>query len=197
MLKKIFIICSLCLSVYATAGAAVQSADFSCRGLYIGDTYEQMKAAFGEPRYDMDWLVQGVMVRYYMYPHEVKVGLDLRTKTVRDIQIKDKAYVARDGIKLGATPYKIKQVYGQTQKQMIEGSVYYIYRSGQKDQARLLLQTDPAEGYLEAFRLTNLPLAEEISEDEADVADEPDRGDVNDLFIKSKEIDVSNVQPVN
>ena len=191
MLKKFFIICSLCLSVYATAAAAVQSEDFSCRGLYIGDTYEQMKAAFGEPRYDMDRLVQGVMIRYYMYPHEVQVGLDLRTKTVRDIQIKDRDYVARDGIKLGATPYKIKQVYGQTQKEMIEGSVYYIYRSGQKDQARLLLQTDPTEGYLEAFRLTNLPFAEEISDDEADVAD---RGDVNDLFIKSKEIDVSNVQ---
>ena len=194
MLKKFFIICSLCLSVYATAAAAVQSEDFSCRGLYIGDTYEQMKAAFGEPRYDMDRLVQGVMIRYYMYPHEVQVGLDLRTKTVRDIQIKDRDYVARDGIKLGATPYKIKQVYGQTQKEMIEGSVYYIYRSGQKDEVRLLLQTDPTEGYLEAFRLTNLPFAEGISEDEADVGDETDRGDVNDLFIKSKEIDVSNVQ---
>ena len=194
MLKKIFIILSLCLSVYATAGAAVQSEDFSCRGLHIGDTYDQMKVAFGEPRYDMDRLVQGVMIRYYMYPHEVQVGLDLRTKTIRDIQIKDKDYVARDGIKIGATPYKIKQVYGQTQKEMIEGSVYYIYRSGQKDEVRLLLQTDPTEGYLEAFRLTNLPFAEEISEDEADVADETDRGDVNDLFIKSKEIDVSNVQ---
>ena len=194
MLKNFFIIFSLWFSVYATAAAAVQSEDFSCRGLYIGDTYEQMKAAFGEPRYDMDRLVEGVMIRYYMYPHEVKVGLDLRTKTVADIQIKDKDYVGRDGIKLGATPYKIKQVYGKTQKQMVEGSVYYIYRSGQNNQVRLLLQTDPTEGYLEAFRLTNLPVAEEISGDEADLADETDRGDVNDLFIKSKEIDVSNVQ---
>ena len=197
MLKKFFVICSLCLSVYTTATATVQSEDFSCRGLHLGDTYEQMKATFGEPRYDMDRLVQGVMVRYYMYPHEIQVGLDLHTKMVRDIQIKDKDYVARDGIKLGATPYKIKQVYGQAKKEMIEGSVYYIYRSGQKDQTRLLLQTDPTEGYLEAFRLTNLPFAEEISEDEEDLADETDRGDVNDLFIKSKEIDVSNVQAAN
>ena len=47
----------------------------------------------------------------------------------------------------------------------------------------------------ERYMAANLPVAEEISGDEADLADETDRGDVNDLFIKSKEIDfLSNPQ---
>lgn len=194
MIKKIMTVLCLCLVFTMTVFASPKTADFSYKGLYLGDSYEKMVQLLGAPRYDMEQLVQGVMVTYYIYPKDTKVALDNRNKKVVDIQTKDKDYVTDDGVKIGATPYKMKQVYGKAEKKFMEGKAYYIYANPNMKSQRLLLQVESTEGYLESFQLTSLPLADEEAVRESDEDTSVETNDVNAAYINSKEIDMSAIQ---
>jgi len=193
MLKKIGICLFLCLSVLSVVLAAPKAEDFSCQGLYLGDTYEKMTEQFGKPRYQQQKLVQGIMVTYYVYKDDLQIGLDDREKKVVDIQIKNKDYAIRDGIKIGATPYKIQQVYGKNEKKFIAGKAYYIYSRAEKPGERLVLEVEATEGYLQSFRLTSLPLTDDEADRDLEIPMNNSSNDVNDLYMKSKDIDTSAV----
>lgn len=194
MIKKIMTVLCVCLLSTMTAFANPKTADFSYKGLYLGDSYEKMVQLLGTPRYDMEQLVQGVMVTYYMYPKDTKIALDNRNKKVVDMQTKDKDYATNDGVKIGATPYKMKQVYGKAEKKFMEGKAYYIYENPNMKSQRLLLQIESTEGYLESFQLTSLPLADEAVVRESDEDTSVETNDVNAAYINSKEIDMSAIQ---
>jgi hypothetical protein len=194
MIKKIVMVLCLCLMCTMTTFANPKMEDFSYKGLYLGDSYERMVQLLGTPRYDMEQLVQGVMVTYYIYPKDTKVALDNRNKKVVDIQVKDKDYATDDGVKIGATPYKMKQVYGKAEKKFMEGKAYYIYENPNMKNQRLLLQVESTEGYLESFELTSLPLADEAVAIENDEDTGSETNDVNAAYINSKEIDMSAIQ---
>lgn len=193
MLRKIGICLFLCLSVFSVVLAAPKAEDFSCRGLYLGDTYQKMTEKFGQPRYQQQKLMQGIMVTYYVYKDDLQIGLDDREKKVVDIQIKNKEYTARDGIRIGATPYKIQQLYGKNEKKFMEGKAYYIYSRAENPRERLVLEVEATEGYLQNFRLTSLPLTDEEADRDLEIPMDNSSNDVNDLYMKSKDIDTSAV----
>lgn len=194
MLKKtLLLLCILC-SFSLTAGASAFSAaeNFSLQGLQLGDSYEQMLGKFGKPKYNQDRLVHGTMVTYYFYPDDIRVGLDTVNKKVVAIEIHNKNFQTENGVSLGATPYKLQQVYGKNKKEFVEGKAYFVYVKREHPEQRLLLEVDAMEGYLTGFELTSL--SEDNSADGVDPGDDGDSATVESLYIRSKEIDMSALQ---
>ena len=167
----------------------LEAEDFSCRGVYPGDSEEKMLAVFGKPSYEKEVGVYGIAVVYYSFEKDVEVGVSVRTKKVVDIRIEDRNYRAREDVRYGATPYKIRATYGSGERKKLDDVMYYVYAHPEKAHEHLLLATDSEDGHLTSFRITCLPLTEE----EADaIAVEDDVS--NDLWVLlagEKEIDTS------
>ncbi len=198
MMKRIFVaLCAMALLLGALPanGAAkgnnahLENSDFSCRGIYLGDSEEKMLAVFGEPDFDKQVGVYGIGVIYYSFPKGLDVGVSVRRREVVDILIRDKEYQARAGVRYGATPYKIRTTYGEKGRAMLDGVIYYIYEHPEKPQERLLLEVDSENGSLRSFRITSLPL----TTDEADRRAQEDEvsSDLSVLLAGEKEIDTS------
>jgi len=167
----------------------VEPGDFSCRGVFLGDGENKLLASFGEPLYDKQISVYGMAVVYYSFGRDLEVGVSARTRKVVDLLVRDRKYRARSGVRYGATPYKIRAVYGEKERTMLDGVIFYIYDHPQKKGERLLLEVDPEDGHLLSFRMTSLPLTEE----EADAMAEEDvaSNDLSVLLAGEKEIDTS------
>ena len=193
-MKKVLIVMVLCLfCATATAAAATIAEDFAYKGIALGDSYEKMIKILGEPLYDNQLLSQGAMVTYYTYKDKLQIGVAVKNNSVVDIQIKSDRYEARDGVKLGATPYKLAKVYGKVERTFINGETYYIYTSEKNRQNRLMLQAEPTARYLLSIRITSLPITE--AEIDARLEDElGNKNDLNTIYMGEKDIDTSRVQ---
>lgn len=174
--------------VHAAKGH-LERTDFSCRGIFLGDSEEKLLQVFGKPLYDKQVGVYGIAVRYYSFGRDLDAGVAVRTKKVVDIRIKDRKYRARGGIRYGATPYKIRNTFGPQEHTMLDGVIYYIYALPERPYERLMLEVDSERGALASFRITSLPLTDE----EADrMAMEDDvSNDLLVLLAGEKEIDTS------
>ncbi|MFA6850225.1 MAG: hypothetical protein WCS30_07715 [Selenomonadaceae bacterium] len=193
-MKKVLIVMVFCLlCATATAAAATIAEDFAYKGVALGDSYEKMIKILGEPLYDKQLLSQGAMVTYYTYKDKLQIGVAVKNNSVVDIQIKSDRYEARDGVKLGATPYKLAKVYGKVKRTFINGETYYIYTSEKNRQNRLMLQAEPTDRYLLSIRITSLPITD--AEIDARLEDElGNKNDLNTIYMGEKDIDTSRVQ---
>lgn len=194
MLKKMLLLLCIFCSFSLTAGASAFSAaeNFSLQGLQLGDSYEQMLGKFGKPKYNQDRLVHGMMVTYYFYSDDTRVGLDTVNKKVVTIEIRNKDFHTETGVSLGATPYKLQQVYGKNKKEFVEGKAYFVYVRREHPEQKLLLEVDAMEGYLTGFELTSL--SEDSSVDGMDTGEDGDSSTVDSLYIRNKDIDMSALQ---
>lgn len=194
MLKKMLLLLCIFCSFSLTAGASAFSAaeNFSLQGLQLGDSYEQMLGKFGKPKYNQDRLVHGMMVTYYFYSDDTRVGLDTVNKKVVTIEIRNKDFHTETGVSLGATPYKLQQVYGKNKKEFVEGKAYFVYVRREHPEQKLLLEVDAMEGYLTGFELTSL--SEDSPVDGMDTGEDGDSSTVDSLYIRNKDIDMSALQ---
>lgn len=144
---------AFCAMLFSSLALAAKAEDFTYRGVALGDGYDQMAKALGAPGVDIDHMVGGRRMTYYIY-RDVRIGVDAASGEIADIRIADKKYEALNGVKLGATPHKIIQEYGAAKKERIGGHTYYIYRNAAKPEERLML--DVSAGYLEEIRITRL-----------------------------------------
>ncbi len=178
----------------AAAGVTVQTAclvqaeDFSCKGVSLGDSAAHMKQVFGEALFDKEQTVQGIRVKYYTFAKGFVFGVAVRTDRVIDIKISNQQYEGRNGVHYGATPYKITETYGRTNRTFLDGVKYYIYANPQQKQQRLLLEADTADGSLLSWRMTSLPLTD--TEAANWTTDEDwDSTDINAITMGQRDID--------
>lgn len=182
------------LCLWAAAGAAaVQPADFSCRGLALGDQVaaERLAEVFGTPLFDNERSVFGRRVKYYTFPHDFIVGVAAADSRIVDIIIRSRDYAGRDGVRYGATPYKIMQVFGKVERQFIDGATWYIYRNPAAPEERLLMEAAVPAFTLLSWRITSLPLTEEEA---GDWDEEWDNPSLKAAEIKLRPIDMSGLE---
>ena len=191
----------LVLFLWANIGCCagkVVPGDFSYCDVYLGDSEEKMLTALGKPLYDKEKSALGIGMVYYNFPHDITVGVFARSRTVAEIIVKDKKYTARDGVRYGATPYKITSTYGKTDKELLDGYICYVYTNPDNAKQRLILATNVTDGVLNFMRLTLLPL----NETEAETWAKEHAGETTEdnpysevLFADGKEFDLSALSP--
>lgn len=181
---------ALCLPAvsHAESSAGLQDADFSCRGVALGDTQETLFQVWGEPLFDKTETRQGVSVKVYVYKDDYTAAVD-KSSHVVDFIIKNDRYEARNGIRLGATSYWIQKTYGKAERQHIDGEAYYVYTRKDHPHDHLLLGVDSQDGYLTSWRITSLPISEAEAEKRA-LEEEEEEGPLDPRFAE-KEIDTS------
>ena len=91
----------------------------------------------------------------YLTYTNLQIWLNRKSGQIVYLKIEDRDTQTARGVKVGATSYKVIKEYGQPQKQMIKGHMYYIYRLNAADSYRLLF--DLTEGYVNRIILTHLP----------------------------------------
>ncbi|MDF2563649.1 MAG: hypothetical protein K0Q53_44 [Massilibacillus sp.] len=154
MLRKI-ILCTMLAFAFAATVFAASPEDFTYKGIKLGDDYETMVAKIGQPRVNFDYIVKDNIVTYYFYKgNDMRIGIDRFTNKIVDFRVSDKEYVTDKGVRIGATSHKILKEYGLTNKEKINGHIYYIYKNPQDEKQQLLL--DVSQGDLEEFRITTL-----------------------------------------
>lgn len=142
------------------AEGKIQDRDFGYKGLQLGDDASKMRDILGEPLYEKLQTVQGVPLTIYEYP-EVKVGIARATGKVVELALSGKGYALRSNVRYGATSYYLQKIYGKAERQWREGVPYFIYSRPGRAHEHLLLQLQVGEWYLEAARITALPLDDE------------------------------------
>lgn len=150
---KRILLCLLLLLSFGGTALAAQAEDFSYQGLRLGDSHAQMLEKLREPRTDIDKVVGGKNITYYFYK-DTRIGIDGKKDAIVDMRIGDKAYVAKNGVKLGATPHKILKEYGKCSREHVEGHIYYIYHNEEDPAQKLMF--DISEGHLGEIRITDL-----------------------------------------
>ncbi len=185
----LFLFASLPVSA-AERNAELQPVDFSCKGVYLGDSAAKLLQAFGTPLFEKDVTVQGIQVRYYTFPHDFTAGVAVKRDRVVDFKIRNQQYEARNGVKYGATAYKIKQTYGKQQRTFFDGATYYIYENPEHKYQRLLIEAEPTDGWLLSMRITNLPLTDEEAENMAEDSDW-ENNDLTAITMADKPVDTS------
>ncbi len=166
----------------------LQDADFSCRGVALGDTEETLFKVWGEPLFDKTETRQGVSVKVYVYKDNYTAAVDKSGRVV-DFIIKNDRYEARNGIRLGATSYWIQKTYGKAERQRIDGAAYYVYTRKDHPHDHLLLGVDTQDGYLTSWRITSLPISDAEAAKRA-LEEDAEEGELDPRFAE-KEIDMS------
>ncbi|MDQ0203188.1 hypothetical protein [Pectinatus haikarae] len=164
--------------------------EFSCNGLKLGDSYTAMENSFGKPWYSENRRVYGRSVDYYVYHDKTVIGIAKKTGEVVDITVSNRKYFLPQGVKIGATPYKMQSVFGKGEKEFVDGKIYFVYNAQSVPQQRLLLQLDSMEDFLVGVRLTTLPLDDEeadaaMYDDDVDKIDELNNGDIDTSAVTS------------
>ena len=180
----------LMVSASAEAAGNVQDIDFTCKGISLGMREADIKDAFGKELFSEERMVMGIYMRYMTYDKGYTIGVAVRTGKVLDIVIKDKDYVARDGVKYGATAWKIEQTYGKANRTFIDGGKAYIYRHPEHKRRKLLLMIDTMDNYLLSWRITELPLDGKEA-DEMETTDDWDNPGLENRMLGELEIDIS------
>lgn len=171
---------------------APTNADISYNNLKLGDSYDQMIATFGTPRYNETDYLWGEKVTYYVYKNNNKIAISDDTHKVVDIIIVDDTYQKNTNLNMGMTSYKIEQTFGKTQRQSIDGKVCYVYQNEQT-KTKLIIQVEPSDKYLEAFRITSLPV--ELPQDNTAYLPDNATDESENPMIADKTIDTSAVTP--
>ena len=136
---------SLFLPTGRSEAAGLQDGDFSCRGVALGASEQELFKAWGEPLFDKAGRRQGVTVKVFVYKDQYEAAVD-KSGHVVDFVIKNDRYEARGGIRLGATSYWIQKTYGKAERQRIDGMPYYIYTREGHPHDHLLLGVDAQDG---------------------------------------------------
>ena len=189
--RVFLVLLSFFLMAIPPARAAIRPEDFVCRGIALGQatTEEELAGAFGAPLFDDDRSVFGIRVRYYTFRKDFAVGLTASDGKVADIVIRNRDYQARDGVRYGATAYKIKTTYGKVDRVFLDGKTLYIYENPEDSGQRLLIEAEPPQGTLLSFRITSLPLTAEEAEGHAD--EEWESRDLGAIEMREYKIDMS------
>lgn len=170
------------------AFAAALPADFCYRGLALGDTEAKVHAILGTPLFEKERMVYGRRVRFLTFPHKMTVGILAHDNTLVDITVADNEFTLRDGIRYGATSYKIEEVFGKRKRVFLDGATCYVYTNPQKHQERLLLVIDPTDGHLISLRWTSLPLTDEEADARASEEEDWNNNDVKAIELRQKNI---------
>lgn len=183
------IVLALCL-LTATVFAAVPE-DFACRGVALGSaaTEASLTEVFGAPLFDQERSVFGIRVKYYTFRDDFVVGVTPKDGRVVDILIRSRDHAGRDGVRCGATPYKIAQVFGKVDRQCIDGVTWYMYENPAAPKERLLLEAEMPKATLLSWRITSLPLTVEEADERWD--EEWESQDLGAAEMKAHEIDMS------
>lgn len=184
-------IVTLALWLFAAAGFAAVPEDFACRGVALGSAVTEASLAevFGPPLFDQDRGVFGIRVKYYTFREDFVIGVTPKDGRVVDIVIRDRAYAGRDGVRCGATPYKIAQVFGKVARQCIDGVTWYLYQNPANPRERLMLEAQMPGATLLSWRITSLPLTEE--EADAQLDDVWESQELGAAELAGREIDMS------
>ena len=189
-----FLSCMLAFCVLFARGEAagqIQDADFSYRGIILGDTEASLKQVWGEEDTEGTQMVHGIRLRTFTYG-DVVVSTTAVGKKVVDISLTGDAYRLRQDVRYGATSSYIFRVFGKAQRQFIDDRTCYVYDDPMNVHRHLVLNLDAEHGALLSARMTMLPLTEEETEELSHSAYSPFC--VQDLardFIEQKEIDVT------
>lgn len=189
-----FLSCMLAFCVLFARGEAagqIQDADFSYRGITLGDAEQTLKQAWGEEDTEGTQMVHGIHLRTFTYG-DVVVSATAGGKKVVDISLMGDAYRLRQDVRYGATSSYIFRVFGKAQRQFMDDHTCYVYDEPMNAHRRLVLNLDAEHGALLSVRMTMLPLTEEEAEE---LARSPYRPfcvqDFARDFIEQKEIDVT------
>ncbi len=189
-----FLSCMLAFCVLFARGEAagqIQDADFSYRGIALGDAEQTLKQAWGEEDTEGTQMVHGIHLRTFTYG-DVVVSTTAGGKKVVDISLMGGAYRLRQDVRYGATSSYIFRVFGKAQRQFMDDHTCYVYDEPMNAHRRLVLNLDAEHGALLSVRMTMLPLTEEEAEE---LARSPYRPfcvqDFARDFIEQKEIDVT------
>lgn len=189
-----FLSCMLAFCVLFARGEAagqIQDADFSYRGITLGDAEQTLKQAWGEEDTEGTQMVHGIHLRTFTYG-DVVVSTTAGGKKVVDISLMGDAYRLRQDVRYGATSSYIFRVFGKAQRQFMDDHTCYVYDEPMNAHRRLVLNLDAEHGALLSVRMTMLPLTEEEAEE---LARSPYRPfcvqDFARDFIEQKEIDVT------
>ena len=189
-----FLSCMLAFCVLFARGEAagqIQDADFSYRGIALGDAEQILKQAWGEEDTEGMQMVHGIHLRTFTYG-DVVVSTTAGGKKVVDISLMGDAYRLRQNVRYGATSSYIFRVFGKAQRQFMDDHTCYVYDEPMNAHRRLVLNLDAEHGALLSVRMTMLPLTEEEAEE---LARSPYRPfcvqDFARDFIEQKEIDVT------
>ena len=142
--------------------------------------------------FDQDRSVFGIRVKYYTFREDFVVGVTPKDGRVVDIVIRNRDYTGRDGVRWGATPYKIAQVFGKVDRQFIDGVTWYIYQNPSAPGERLMLEAAMPGATLLSWRITSLPLTEEEAGEGWDEAWESQ--ELGAVEMKDHEIDMSAIE---
>ena len=189
-----FLSCMLAFCVLFARGEAagqIQDADFSYRGITLGDAEQTLKQAWGEEDTEGTQMVHGIHLRTFTYG-DVVVSTTAGGKKGVDISLMGDAYRLRQDVRYGATSSYIFRVFGKAQRQFMDDHTCYVYDEPMNAHRRLVLNLDAEHGALLSVRMTMLPLTEEEAEE---LARSPYRPfcvqDFARDFIEQKEIDVT------
>lgn len=155
----------------------------------LNDSYDEMIAHFGKPRYTESDYLWGQKITYYVYKNNTKIGINDETKKIVDMIIADDTYNHNDSLKQGMTPYKIEQVFGRADRQLYDGHTCYIYQNDKKE--KLLIFVNSTDNYLENFRITTLPV--ELPEDKTAYVPDSATSEKENPLMGDKTIDTSAV----
>ena len=189
-----FLSCMLAFCVLFARGEAagqIQDADFSYRGIALGDAEQILKQAWGEEDTEGTQMVHGIHLRTFTYG-DVVVSTTAGGKKVVDISLMGGAYRLRQDVRYGATSSYIFRVFGKAQRQFMDDHTCYVYDEPMNAHRRLVLNLDAEHGALLSVRMTMLPLTEEETEELARSPYSPFcvQAFARD-FIEQKEIDVT------
>lgn len=192
------ILFGLCLFLPLTANAEgrVLPEDFVVRGVALGaaENLEQISKAFGKPLFDNEKSVFGIRVKYYTFKKKFSVGVSVATGKVVDIVIKDRDYAARENVRYGATPYRIADVYGKTDRVRLDGLTWHIYENPEHRGQRLMLDVEPGTWSLVSWRLTSLPLTEEEADRGGGEEEDWQNANFDAYILENREIDMSAIE---
>lgn len=194
LMKRLGLALLVLLMMAALAEAApgeITDEDFSYNGVALGDTEEELVAAWGEIPFDKEVSNMGVKLKKCDYG-EIAAFVAVSTGRIVDIRLGGRDYVLRSNIRYGATSYLIQHEYGAAGKKMLDGNTYYIYERPGNKHEHLLLQIDPEKLSLLSAEITALPLdpdeAEEMMIDGSDIRE---GWETEALILDDTDIDVS------
>lgn len=192
-MRLILIAICFCFSILAMGMTfAPTDTAITYNKLTVGDSYDQMVKQFGQPRYSETDYLWGQKVTYYVYKNNNKIALSDETHKVVDIMIVDDTYQQNDDLKMGSTAYKIEQTFGKTSRQAIDGKICYVYENSQ-NKTKLVIQLEPTDKYLEAIRITSLPI--DLPQDNTAYLPDNATDESENPMIADKKIDTSAVAP--
>lgn len=157
MIKRVSItVMALLIILITPCLAAVTQSDFTVKGInLLSSNYDNIVAKFGEPKKKINEDQGQPPLTHLSYPG-LKISVVTESGRIVHMVIDNGDYQTNRGVKVGATPYKVTKAYGQPNKNVLRGHVYYIYDTEPAGANRLIF--DMTEGYASKIIFTSMPL---------------------------------------